>query len=659
MSPGVVGMGAFYDVDNRPALLIRSAVIHDGWCTMAPEPAGRAAASVHAAPDIAVPLRAGPLRLVFDRGELRWIRLGEREVLRGIYAAVRDESWFRVPAELEDLRIEAEPESFRIRFRARHRRGRIHFVWDGEVEGRQDGRIIFRMDGAAASTFRRNRIGLCVLHPAEECAGHACIVETTDGDRLEQGFPALVSPHQPFRNVRAILHEVTAGVEAEVRMEGETFETEDQRNWSDASFKTYGTPLHLPLPVEVAEGTRVAQSVSVSLFGLTAAPVRQAAAAVPGALAKRRNSTEPVVVRAGVADCVARPRVGLGGAGLVALDEAGASRLRRLRLAHLRADLRLGEPGWSDALERAVTNSRSVEAPLELAVFLPDAPRPALRELAERASALRPRVASWLLFRAGDSTTAAGDVALGRETLAAVDPRARVGGGTDGHFADLNRRRSSAAGVDRVVFALYPQVHASDDCTMFENVDSLRPVAETIRGFAGGTALGITPVTLRSRVDKRPPSSRDPGEPPLVDDPRQKTPFAAGWTLAFLASAAEAGFDGLTFFELAGPRGVMDADGPFPVFHALADVADLADAPVLPTRSRRPERVLAVTLRSGVATRVFLANVTPDSHPVRVEGLGGRARRAALGSDGAGVETGLELELGPHEVTRLDVSAVD
>ena len=41
-------------------------------------------------------------------------------------------------------------------------------------------------------------------------------------------------------------------------MEGETFETEDQRNWSDASFKTYGTPLHLPFPVEVEEGTRVA-----------------------------------------------------------------------------------------------------------------------------------------------------------------------------------------------------------------------------------------------------------------------------------------------------------------------------------------------------------------------------------------------------------------
>jgi D-apionolactonase len=623
---------------------------------MGAEPADRAAAEVHTAPELAVPLRAGPLRLVFDRGGLRWIRLGEREVLRGIYAAVRDESWFTVPAVLEDLEIEAEPESFRIRFRARHGHGCIRFDWDARIEGAPDGRISFRMDGAAGSTFRRNRIGLCVLHPAEECAGRPCIVETTDGDRLEQAFPALVSPHQPFRNVRAILHAVTAGVEAEVRMEGETFETEDHRNWSDASFKTYGTPLHLPHPVEVVEGTRVEQAVTLSLFGLTAEPVRDAAAVVPGALPKKRNSTEPVVVRVGVAHGVARPRVGLGGAGLVALDDAAAGRLRPLRLAHLRADLRLGAPGWEQALERAIANARALDAPLELALFLPDEPGAALRHLADRASALRPRVASWLTFRAGDSVTGEGDVALGRRFLAAVDPSARFGGGADGHFTEVNRRRSAAIGVDRLVFALHPQAHATDDCTVFENVASLSAVAETARNFAGGASLGISPVTLRSRVDKRPASSRESGEPPFTDDPRQKTWFAAGWVLAFLAAAAEAGFDSLTFFELVGPRGVMDGGGAFPVFDALADAVTVPEAFVVPTRSRRPERVQAVALRSAAGVRVFLTNVTADSHPVRVEGLSGRVRRAALGDGGPGADAGFEIELGPHEVARLDVS---
>jgi len=48
--------------------------------------------------------------------------------------------------------------------------------------------------------------------------------------------------------VRAITHEVAPGVRAEVRLLGDVFETEDHRNWTDANFKTYGTPLRLLFP---------------------------------------------------------------------------------------------------------------------------------------------------------------------------------------------------------------------------------------------------------------------------------------------------------------------------------------------------------------------------------------------------------------------------
>jgi hypothetical protein len=594
---------------------------------------------------------------VFDRGELRWIRLGEREILRGIYLAVREEGWATIPAELEDLEIEAEPEAFRIRFLARHRRGRVRFDWVGRIQGGTDGRITCSMDGAAGSTFRRNRIGFCVLHSAEACAGRPCIVETVDGDRASSAFPSLVSPHQPFRNVRAILHEVTPGVEVEVRMEGETFETEDQRNWSDASFKTYGTPLHLPYPVEVVEGTRLAQSVTLRLFGVTSEPVREAAATVPGALPKKRNSTEPVIVRVGSTGGFARPALGLGGAGLGRLGAADADRLRSIGLDHVRADLRLDAPGWEAGLERATADGRAIEVPLELALFLPDDPRAALRDLAGRATALRPRVACWLLF-GPDGTTADSFAALARDALAGACPAALFGGGTNGHFAELNRRRPSLRGLDRLVFALLPQVHAFDEATMVENLASLRSMADTARGFAGGVPLGISPITLRARVDPRPASSRAPGEPPLTDDPRQATPFAAAWTLGFLAAAAEAGVDSLTFFELSGARGVTDSGAAFPVLHALADVAALPGVVVLPARSRRPERVQVLALRSGAKARLFLANVTAEPHPVRVEGLAGKARRAALGQTSTGEEIGAEVELAPHEITRLDVEIV-
>jgi hypothetical protein len=601
------------------------------------------AAEVHSAPELAVTLRAGPLRLVFDRGALRWIRLGEREVLRGIYVAVREADWATVPAELEDLEIEVGPESFRVCFVARHRRGPVRFDWKGRIEGAPDGRLTFSMEGVAASTFLRNRIGICVLHPVEECAGRRCIIETVDGDRAESAFPALVAPHQPFRNLRAIMHEVTPGVEAEIRMEGETFETEDQRNWSDASFKTYGTPLHLPYPVEVREGTVVSQFVTVSLFGVTAEPVCRAAAAVPGALPKRRNNTEPVIVRVDPARTFPRPAIGLGGGGLSVLPEADQARLRPLQLGHLRADLHLESPVWEAALARAAANALSLGTRLEAAVFLPENPRPALDDLAGHVLRLRPPVASWLLFRASDGLTADGSVALARRALSGVDPGARFGGGTDRYFVELNRRRPSSDGLELLVFALTPQAHAFDDATLVENIDSLRWIADTSRGFAGGAALGISPVTLRPRAGPRP------------GDPRQSAAFAAAWTLGFVAAAAEAGFASLTFYELTGPRGVVEGGESFPVFRALLDLAAWPD--VLLAHSRRPERVRVLAVGSRGTVRIFLANVTSEPHPVRVEGLGGRVRRAALGDVSPGGESGFEMELTPHGIARLDVEA--
>ena len=68
-------------------------------------------------------------------------------------------------------RSEAEPASFRVRFLAHHERGPVRFDWRAEIEGTPDGRIVFAVRGTAGASFLRNRIGLCVLHPAEACAG--------------------------------------------------------------------------------------------------------------------------------------------------------------------------------------------------------------------------------------------------------------------------------------------------------------------------------------------------------------------------------------------------------------------------------------------------------------------------------------------------------
>ena len=58
-------------------------------------------------------------------------------------------------------------------------------------------------------------------------------------------------------------------------MEGDAFETEDHRNWTDASFKTYVRPLALPWPYVLPKGKPVTQSVTLSFSGKLPRPRAQ------------------------------------------------------------------------------------------------------------------------------------------------------------------------------------------------------------------------------------------------------------------------------------------------------------------------------------------------------------------------------------------------
>ena len=61
-------------------------------------------------------------------------------------------------------------------------------------------------------------------------------------------------------------------------MEGDAFEMEDQRNWTDASFKTYVRPLSKPRPYIIAKGEKDRQRITVTIKASSAAkPARMAA----------------------------------------------------------------------------------------------------------------------------------------------------------------------------------------------------------------------------------------------------------------------------------------------------------------------------------------------------------------------------------------------
>ncbi len=91
-------------------------------------------------------------------------------------------------------------------------------------------------------------------------------------------FPDLISPHQPFKQIQQVQHRINNKFEAIVHFAGDEFEMEDQRNWTDASFKTYCTPLDLPFPVNVPAGTEIAQSITLTVHPAPAVTRRQRSA---------------------------------------------------------------------------------------------------------------------------------------------------------------------------------------------------------------------------------------------------------------------------------------------------------------------------------------------------------------------------------------------
>src|SRR5262245_35969073 len=64
------------------------------------------------------PLKAGPLTMLFEpeTAFLRHIRLGDHEVLRALYAAIRDENWATILPRVTMLEERIEANSFHLAF---------------------------------------------------------------------------------------------------------------------------------------------------------------------------------------------------------------------------------------------------------------------------------------------------------------------------------------------------------------------------------------------------------------------------------------------------------------------------------------------------------------------------------------------------------------
>jgi len=602
-------------------------------------------------PDV-LNLRAGDLSMLFTNGSLRYISAGKNELIRMVYPAVRDRNWVTIKPYIEDKKSEITENSFRITLKCLYNNGEMVLSANYVIEGKQDNSIILTMEGEALTQFEKNRIGFCVLHPVESCAGNNCVIEHIDGTMEQSIFPEEISPHQVFRNIRSMKW-LANGICCIIGFEGDVFETEDQRNWSDASYKTYSTPLSIPYPVTLEKGISIYQRVLIRTEGISHV---------------KENPDDTTVVRLFPEETFRLPSVGIcQSSRLSPLNKSEIKVLRAVRFNHYRADLYLFESDWQEKAELAYNESSDLGYPLKFALFFDDNAARQVKSFINWFTEKRPSVSSILLYHKSHPSTpdplATEVIPLLRDTI----PDIKIATGTNANFAQLNRNRPGESGNDNICYSIQPQEHASDNMTLVENLAVQAYTVRSAQEFAGEKGIIVSPVTLQRRFNASTSLFELPWTgielPPQVDN-RIMSLFGACWTVGSLKYLCEAGADSITYYETAGERGIiqgeMDSKWPsyfpsvkgmlFPVYYVFRFVLGNKPLSAIKTVSSQPLKVECLALTDGKQVRVVLVNFTPSVQSVKLDCCSGlfRIRTLSTGSYGETASncrwTGIEQE---------------
>ncbi|MBV9642531.1 MAG: hypothetical protein JO334_03075 [Verrucomicrobia bacterium] len=568
-------------------------------------------------------LRAGSLTVEFEGGNLRHIRYYGHEMIRAVAFVVRDKNWGTYAPEIAHLSFHEEPEAFGISYEAIVREKEQEFRYSARIAGKSDGSLRFSGKGTATSDFLTNRTGFVVLHPIEGVAGAACTVEHFDGTIEETRFPFLIDPVQPIRALRAITHEFLSGLKVSCRMEGDTFEMEDQRNWTDASYKTYVRPLALPWPYLIAAGETIDQTVTLNVSGSTSQiePVDHRLCLTVG-----QQIPESVM-----------PPLGLG---LHPKDLSATERnlgaLRQAAPAHLVCyhDPRLGHTQADLKRMVAIGNAVGAELWLEFVVPSVDQFERDIEDLGRAIAGLGSPFAAVMVSPAPDlKCTLPGSPWPPCPPLAAcyraargAFPKARLGGGMFSFFTELNRKRPPVALLDFVTFTTVAIFHAGDDRSAMEGLESLPYLAKSVQAFIDNKPYHVGPSAIGLRMNPY-------GEAPMANprnirqamngmDPRQRGLFGAAWAVGFVARFAKGGASALTLGGAVGEFGIVSAKmdypqpwfdengGLYPVYHVVKGLAALRGLPLVELAISKPCEIQAIAVENDRQVEVWLANLT-------------------------------------------------
>jgi D-apionolactonase len=582
-------------------------------------------------------LTAGPLTAELENGQLRYVAFKGVEALRGIAFLVRDRNWGTYTPQIDSMSVKEEAGSFTVEYRAVCADANQRLQYVARIIGSNEGELMFDAVATPETNFVTNRAGFVVLHPAG-LAGQRVRVTHVDGREEETLFPTQISPSQPIFDIRALSHELAPGLWTTCRMEGDTFEMEDQRNWTDASYKTYVRPLALPWGYTLAKGSRHEQSVRLSFTGQGGGEGNVKASGV-------------ITIELGQGLPLRMPELG------VALPneeiEAASAAVDALRALSVRflvchADIR--DSAALSKFEAIRQVAEAAAAKIILEVVVPDEAnvRASLEEVATAARRARLEIDAVVASSAADlkswqpdakrpeKPTVEDIAAAAREAF----PGVKLGGGMLSTFTELNRKRAKAALFDFITHTTCSIVHAADDRSVMETLETLPATIESTRAIIGEKPYRIGPSAIAARMNPYGEGVLDNPSNRRVcltnHDPRQRGLFNAAWTLGYIAACAYGGVRSVAMGAATGPLGFVHhraADRPqpyfdsingpavYPAFHVMAGLGRGSGLHLVEVKLSEPGRIAALAWREGTRTVLCLANLTPDPLKIRMRGF--------------------------------------
>ena len=495
-------------------------------------------------------LQAGKYAFLYEQGSIRQLKHQGKEVVRMIYFALRDHNWGTFDKVIFDEVVQKDDTSFQIHYKCNHvaDASTAIFEWEVAISGADNGTISFEISGKALMDVWSNRAGFCVLHPIKGIVNQPVSLLHEDGSSSTSIFPKYISPEDPFLMIRSMTWQVEEGAAYQMDFEGDTFETEDQRNWGDASFKTFCTPLSKPFPVLHKKGNTVFQRITLH------PPVEN-----PFLRVKSEDTVLPskaTIFQLGIGASVES----------VELTKEAISQLKKLQLSHYRIDLALPSSSWITEFSTHCENAFDLGLPLEVALTIGEEEEKNLEEFVFICQQNRLNISSVLLFSKNEVTTPQRIIDL-IPVLKKQLPKVKFGVGTNYNFTELNRNRFKAKEADFVTFSYHPQVHAFDNLTILENAETLQYQTASAEHLYN-KPVHINFISLRARANPYASSPADVQIPISKQiDPRQSTDFTKGWLSEVFRSLSASTVASVTLLRTVGELGILSLEGhPYPAF---------------------------------------------------------------------------------------------